>query len=851
MKTYNIRFGDTIMRRMHKTRIRFFLAIGLLAAILAQQNAEAQVGYYLRDSNGNLRRTTLYSNLPQAFVFPGETTYYRNGRVRVIITNQKYLRVINATNWHARIFDGVFQVEHLEITHSPALTNLPAVVFDNLSNLKTLTLRARRLQTLPAGVYDHFSRDRTSLDINHWNLLPPPSGRITIKPASLEVTEGIDYFARFHVNLVEANTNKYSRPIRLKAFWHEDTSLYLPLYSFNYVGVSSQSPTSLLSYRIRDNGIDDIDQRVINLTILSSQETFGATPLSGFRIDADAYEELKRSNSDPVFLPGEGVDEAGLVWTGTVTITDNNGPPTVSLSMPLNAPVVEVAEGDSGDTNVEVPVQRIQASATSTSVRYATQDGTAIAGQDYTATSGTLTFPAGTTNLTRTISIPILGDTLDEPNEMFIVILSNPTNSVIQPRTVRIEIIDDDEPAPPVNVNNGGAVVPIITPFPSRNGGSTSSSLMFQPTSLSLSESGSATYQVRATTLLPDDMIVRIRSNHPQVVVEPQTLVFTTTTLLRFQAVQVRAAAHAADIGEPISIVHSIDASEGFTAHENAGALSVTISSTAAEIETDKRGVEVSLENTIIEPQLPPTDYDRDDDGLIDVSNLAQLHALRFDLNGDGQPDKEEVAAAYKQAFPSALANMGIPADVPAQGYELTTNLNFDTNEDKTINEEDAFGNKGKGWPSIGSFSQPFQAVFEGNGHKIANLFQNQSAPALFANEPSGLFGAVGHRAQVIHVVLEGVEIRGVNWVGALAGLSQGVLVNCSVRGRVVGYNSVGGLVGHNFGEIADSHVRGEVRGETSVGGLVGWNVGGLIEGSSALGQETLGLVGFGTPAAR
>ncbi len=77
------------------------------------------------------------------------------------------------------------------------------------------------------------------------------------------------------------------------------------------------------------------------------------------------------------------------------------------------------------------------------------------------------------------------------------------------------------------------------------------------------------------------------------------------------------------------------------------------------------------------------------------------------------------------------------------------------------------------------------------------------------------------------------------------------MIVDCSAGGQVVGYNSVGGLVGHNFGEIADSHVRGEVRGETSVGGLVGWNVGGLIEGSSAQGEETLGLVGFGTPAAR
>ena len=537
----------------------------------------------------------------------------------------------------------------------------------------------------------------------------------------------------------------------------------------------------------------------------------------------------------------------------TIIIIDEDAPPPIAqrpLVIGFAQTFLSLPEGDEGETNAEFPVQLLLSEGEVlnqvVSVDYATQAGTATAGQDYTSRSGTLIFAAGATSLTQTISVPILGDTLDEPNETFTIQLSNPTNAILHPNHTQAQITDDDQPPPPSAAANPSAQ----RSFPSGK----FPLLIFNTSELNLAEGQTAMYQVRgvsARSPFVSDMIVRIRSNHPQVVVEPQTLVFTTTTLLRFQAVQVRAAAHAADIGEPISIVHSIDASEGFTAHENAGALSVTISSTAAEIETDKRGVEVSLENTIIEPQLPPTDYDRDDDGLIDVSNLAQLHALRFDLNGDGQPDKEEVAAAYKQAFPSAIANMGVPNHIQAQGYELATNLTFDTNGDKTINEEDGFWNKGKGWPSIGSFSEPFQAVFEGNGHTIDNLFQNQSAPALFANEPSGLFGAVGHRAQIVHVVLEGVEIRGVNWVGALAGLSQGVLVNCSVRGRVVGYNSVGGLVGHNFGEIADSHVRGEVRGETSVGGLVGWNVGGLIEGSSALGQETLGLVGFGTPAAR
>ncbi len=66
---------------------------------------------------------------------------------------------------------------------------------------------------------------------------------------------------------------------------------------------------------------------------------------------------------------------------------------------------------------------------------------TATASEDYTAVCGTLTFTAFTTNLTQTISIPILGDATVEPNEYFNIHLGKPTNAVIQPSTARIEIV--------------------------------------------------------------------------------------------------------------------------------------------------------------------------------------------------------------------------------------------------------------------------------------------------------------------------------------------------------------------------------------------------------------------------
>ncbi len=353
---------------------------------------------------------------------------------------------------------------------------------------------------------------------------------------------------------------------------------------------------------------------------------------------------------------------------------------------------------------------------------------------------------------------------------------------------------------PPVNVNNGGGgVTPIITPFPSQNGGSTSGALMFQPTSLSLSESGSATYQVRATSSQERNMVVNLETTHPGITINPNRLVFNQNDWQTYQTVTVTASPDAADTNEQATIRHSIPASPGFVAINDAGIVSVTIAHTIVE-EEETPEPEPREQAPIV--QLPPTDYDRDDDGLIEVSHLAQLHALRFDLNGDGQPDKEEFADDYSQAFPSAIDN------TKAQGYELSGDLDF--------------GDNPTSWESIGLFSQPFQAVFEGNGHTIDNLFQDQSDPALFADEPSGLFGVVGNRGQVINLGLEDVSIQGVNWVGALAGLNLGSIGVCSVTGRVEGVNGVGGLVGRNFGDIVLSVADVEVKGVLWVGDLVG-----------------------------
>ena len=75
-------------------------------------------------------------------------------------------------------------------------------------------------------------------------------------------------------------------------------------------------------------------------------------------------------------------------------------------------------------------------------VDYATRDYSALAGEDYVATSGTLTFDPGQTS--KTISVEILGDTNVEPDEELIVELTNPNNAGITSAQAMGKIKQDD-----------------------------------------------------------------------------------------------------------------------------------------------------------------------------------------------------------------------------------------------------------------------------------------------------------------------------------------------------------------------------------------------------------------------
>ena len=135
---------------------------------------------------------------------------------------------------------------------------------------------------------------------------------------------------------------------------------------------------------------------------------------------------------------------------GQATIIDDDGLPSLTVGD------ASLTEGDSGSQAMTFQVHLSPAAAQTVQVQYATADGTATAGSDYTAASGTLTFAPGETS--KTVTVNILGDTVDEDNETFTLNLSNPSNATIADGQGTGTITDDDTSL--VSVSDAVAVEP-------------------------------------------------------------------------------------------------------------------------------------------------------------------------------------------------------------------------------------------------------------------------------------------------------------------------------------------------------------------------------------------------------
>lgn len=217
-------------------------------------------------------------------------------------------------------------------------------------------------------------------------------------------------------------------------------------------------------------------------------------------------------------------------------------------------------------------------------------------------------------------------------------------------------------------------------------------------------------------------------------------------------------------------------------------------------------------------------DYDLDNDGLIEINDLADLNDIRNHLDG---------SALYG-------SSMGCP-ETGCNGFELSTNLDFDTNGSGVADAGDTYWNGGEGWQPIGEHSYDdhlisFHTTFEGNGYSISNLYIDRVANS------QGLFAKV-YGAKIERLFLTDVYVSAQWYSAALTGRAQGgsEIKEVLVSGRVEGqHGNVGGIIGGSSDASCTACVMvGKVSGAYAVGALIGdsHGDGGRIRASLSLAE--------------
>ncbi len=150
-------------------------------------------------------------------------------------------------------------------------------------------------------------------------------------------------------------------------------------------------------------------------------------------VHGDALYEASETFSVLLSAP---VNVAVVDSIGVASILNDDAPPVLAIGD------ASTTEGASGVTQLAFPLALSTASGLPVTLQYATVDGSAIAGSDYTAASGTRTIAAGAT--ADTLWVPILGDAVVEPDESFSVVLQSPTGATMADSVAIGTILNDD-----------------------------------------------------------------------------------------------------------------------------------------------------------------------------------------------------------------------------------------------------------------------------------------------------------------------------------------------------------------------------------------------------------------------
>ena len=206
----------------------------------------------------------------------------------------------------------------------------------------------------------------------------------------------------------------------------------------SYTVVLDSQPTAEVTVTISGYAGTDVSLSDTSLTFTAANWETPQTVTVSAAQDDDAAQDAAVVLAHAVNGTGEYAAVTAASVTVTIVETDTS---TLSVS------AARAAE-DAGHVVFEVAISA--ASDQAVKVDYATSDGTATAGQDYTGTSGALIFPASSV-ASQTVSVPVLDDTMDEAEEeTFTLTLSQAVAAVLagggETLAVTGTITDDDDP---------------------------------------------------------------------------------------------------------------------------------------------------------------------------------------------------------------------------------------------------------------------------------------------------------------------------------------------------------------------------------------------------------------------
>ncbi|MEL7146841.1 MAG: Calx-beta domain-containing protein, partial [Bacteroidota bacterium] len=194
------------------------------------------------------------------------------------------------------------------------------------------------------------------------------------------------------------------------------------------IAVSADEDITITYTGTATNGVDYTGTTTITI---SSGMTTGSITITGLddTRDDDAETIIATITATETVDIGTDDDE-------TITITDDDAAPEISIGD------VTLSEGDAGTVSFNFTVSMNRESNNTVTASFITNNGTATAGSDYTANSGTVSFTPG--DVSETVTVIVAGDELVENSETFTVTLSSPGNGTIDDGTGIGTITNDD-----------------------------------------------------------------------------------------------------------------------------------------------------------------------------------------------------------------------------------------------------------------------------------------------------------------------------------------------------------------------------------------------------------------------